>query len=497
MTNWKKYILAAVIVAAAVFAFNRNLYRSVPSDFRDAPRDTFAVDSLKNSTPPGGAGETSIPEAPNAPQAYAGENDSPVVPPNNASEEDGISPKWYGADSNRARMKFTTYVLSNNYSGESIEEILTEKITSQIVDLQLKHMFGAFKTQPDFKNNPGIPSGTYKVKLLGAERVSGTPYIKIRYSYDDLVVFSKNLFRGGNQSLSFVLPKDPLRIYKKGHISGTNRNHCTDKHHNHHSDFWYFWDPYQEGCPITDTDLVTVQAELQPISSTLNTYPEYRQLRDGNLMQVTFLIGVNENFNYNDAGTNNFRDAFVSLQKAGFKAILDKPRHKMLSLRNAKYTTHLNIYLVKSDTVEFAQLAVNGLENSDIFLYNGHSGLGSYLDPKKLAEAVGKETLSLPTRKYQILYFNGCSTYAYYNVPFFELKRTPDDPNGTKKLDIITTGIASMFLTGAEVDVSFLTSIATDQRPSWQTIINRIHKAEGDYSALTHVNGDEDNPTTP
>jgi len=47
------------------------------------------------------------------------------------------------------------------------------------------------------------------------------------------------------------------------------------------------------------------------------------------------------------------------------------------------------------------------------------------------------------------------------------------------------------------VDVAFLKSIATGQRPSWQTILDNIRKAEGSDSALSHVNGDEDNPHTP
>ena len=71
------------------------------------------------------------------------------------------------------------------------------------------------------------------------------------------------------------------------------------------------------------------------------------------------------------------------------------------------------------------------------------------------------------------------------------------DPKGTKNLDIITTGIGAAFDVGAAVDVSFIKSVATGARPSWQTIINRIRAAEGEMSALTHVNGDEDNPGTP
>jgi iron(II)-dependent oxidoreductase len=60
MKNWIKYTLAAVMVTAAMFSYSRNLHRSVPSDFRDAPRST-AMDSLQATDPAGTVGEGSLP----------------------------------------------------------------------------------------------------------------------------------------------------------------------------------------------------------------------------------------------------------------------------------------------------------------------------------------------------------------------------------------------------------------------------------------------------
>ncbi|MEK7721038.1 MAG: hypothetical protein AAB359_01460, partial [Elusimicrobiota bacterium] len=93
--------------------------------------------------------------------------------------------------------------------------------------------------------------------------------------------------------------------------------------------------------------------------------------------------------------------------------------------------------------------------------------------------------------------FQGCSTYAYYNSAYFKLKRSSSDPRGTKNLDIITTGIGADFAVGANVDVAFLTSVTMGRKPSWQTILNGIRVAEGESSALSHINGDEDNPRMP
>lgn len=412
------------------------------------------------------------------------------------------SSKWYGRDSRQAHMKFTSYMLykiPGNYTG-SVSNILNnrtqmEKIL-ELVHLQVKHMYGAFSTHPNFVNTPGVPSGDYKVTLLGAEEAGGR-YAKITYSYEDIAVFAKSLFNGSRIiRIHFVLPKDPTTIYKKGFTSGSSINRCTDSHYNSEGDFWYFWNPWQRGCPITQDDLVTVQSDLQMLDVTHNTYPEYDRLYDNGVMHITYLVGVDKNFQSGDLGKKTFQNSFDSLQAHGFEVSTNQARYKRLSLGTAGKNTVIDMYLVDPNSTEFAKLVVNAMKTSDIFLYDGHSGLGGYLDPARLSLDSG-EQLTLPKNKYQIFYFNGCSTYAYYNKKFFNLKRTSSDLKGTKNLDIITTGIGASFDVGSRVDVTFLTTITSGQRPSWQTILDRINHAEGWSTALTHVNGDEDNPRTP
>ena len=424
------------------------------------------------------------------------------------SAADKDNSRWYGADSRQARMQFKAYMyykLPAGYTG-SVSQILSnssqkQKI-SELIDLQLQHMYGAFTTHPGFVDAPGIPSGDYKVSLLGAEKVPNENYAKISYSYDDIVVFSSRLFRGGGTTrIDFVLPRDPVTIYKKGFASpGSRKNLCTDEHYNSEGDFWYFWNPYQEGCPIGGGDLVAVQTDLTPMTVTRNTYPEYAKLYgqngSGDLLQVSYLVGVDEGFQNGDLGRKTFNDAFAGLKAAGFKATVDEPRRKRLSFSFGSKRTAVEMLLMDPNSAEFAAEAVRGMKTADIFLYDGHSGLGGYLSPDRLAEDSGA-AVALPQNKYQIFVFQGCSTYAYYNTAYFKLKRSGSDPKGTKNLDIITTGIGAAFDVGARVDVSFLTSVTMGQKPSWQTILDKIRSAEGENSALSHVNGDEDNPRTP
>lgn len=416
--------------------------------------------------------------------------------------------KWYGADSRQARMQFTTYMhykIPAGYTGP-VSQILSNSAQrqriSELIDLQLQHMYGAFTMHPGFTEAPGIPSGDYKVKLLGAEKVPNENYAKVSYAYDDIVVFSSKLFRGGGATrIDFVLPRDPVTVYKAGFTSPSSRkNYCTDEHYNSEGDFWYFWNPYQEGCPLDGGDLVGVTTDLTPMNVTRGTYPEYAKLYgengNGEVLQVIYLVGVDENFKNGDLGKRTFLDAFAGLKAAGFQATVDEPRRKRLSFRFGAKRASIEMRLMDPNSADFAQEAVRGMKTADIFLYDGHSGLGAYLDPARLAEDTGRP-IELPRNKYQIFVFQGCSTYAYYNSAYFKLKRSGSDPKGTKNLDIVTTGIGAAFEVGAKVDVAFLTSVAAGQRPSWQTIMDRVRAAEGDYTALSHVNGDEDNPRTP
>ncbi|MBI4803236.1 MAG: hypothetical protein HY796_12010 [Elusimicrobia bacterium] len=184
-------------------------------------------------------------EAPDIKVEPAVSRDMPGLPPADALQDNDS--RWYGADSRQARMQFTAYLLYKTppgYTG-AVPQILSNpaqrRQIRELVDLQLRHMYGAFTTHPGFVNNPGIPSGDYKVTLLGAEKADGA-YAKITYSYDDIVVFSDNLFRGGGATrIQFVLPADPVTIYRKGFSSPNSRkNLCTDEHYNSEGDFWYF-----------------------------------------------------------------------------------------------------------------------------------------------------------------------------------------------------------------------------------------------------------------
>ncbi len=476
------------------------------------------------------------------------------------------SVKFFGADSRRAEMTFETtlyYTLPEGFDGDATavySSDLKDDIDEQI-EAQLSHMFSAFvnHTKPyDFSANPGIPRERPDIKVKSSEQVAGHHAVNIHYSYKDIVVFKKSMFHGSDKvEVPILLPKEPKVIYGKGLVSfaeakqifagdtdalddfkvlkaegETHVNLCTDHHYNTEGDYWYFWNPYQKGCPHATKDAtIEVDATMRPLNSTANSFPRYDTLfgdnGNGDETRVTFLVGIDENWKKADLGRQGFEKTFrmltegkrlldsqtgnadtdlllpaeVTLMKAipdaedvNYQILTNEARHKTLRLVGGGHKVLVNMYLVKPDSGEFVTAAVKGLREADVFIYDGHSGLGGYLSVGRLFE---KRRQTLPKDKYQIYFFNGCSTFSYYNYDYFQLKATEEDPEGRKNLDIVTTATPAAFSSGPATDYWLIRSLTSGSRQSWQKIMTDVVAIAGDESALVHVNGDEDNPHGP
>lgn len=89
----------------------------------------------------------------------------------------------------------------------------------------------------------------------------------------------------------------------------------------------------------------------------------------------------------------------------------------------------------------------DSLKNASVMIYDGHSGLGGHLDLEAIAEIEGFRITPNPNR-YQIYFFNSCTSYTYYNTLYFTTKVRPKsnvDSKGTKNLDIMTNGLSTLF----------------------------------------------------
>ncbi|NUM89364.1 MAG: hypothetical protein HUU37_09185 [Bdellovibrionales bacterium] len=217
-----------------------------------------------------------------------------------------------------------------------------------------------------------------------------------------------------------------------------------------------------------------------------------------------------------DENARNFRSIKKALLQRGYKNSL-LPREEMMKVigRNVRTAPHVENFEkevkrsgksysilvqvffgpsgIDESSTAFHGFFRDALMNSSIMMYDGHSGLGGHLDLASLEEAYGKKFQPNKNR-YQIYFFNSCTSYTYYNTMYFGRKKTAADRKGTRNLDIMTNGLATYFAVMHDTNLAVVRAVeawASGQATvSYQAIAKAI-----DSDNLFGVNGDEDNPT--
>eukprot|EP00051_Salpingoeca_urceolata_P029759 m.490944 g.490944 ORF g.490944 m.490944 type:complete len:495 (+) comp28883_c0_seq1:54-1538(+) len=457
--------------------------------------------------------------------------------------------QFFGADNSRARMTFEgriefspgrvflrQYEIRGLTSPNAIFDAEFVTPLDNRINRQLEHMFSVFRNHKGFEENPGAPAMGQTIKYISAQWLDPSfTKMLVEYRYEDMVVFHNSQLNGNKQiDISFQLPLDPVTFYDESWASsqakldasangGRRRRRrrrrrtrtakqlslhpCADKTYNEKIDFWYFWNPTEtKDCFIDPKLMFTVDATVTALTSTTKTFPEYDMLlHSGNgkkTVHVTFIVGIDESFDRKDLGVRNYHQAVKGLKrklklrskKALSPSVNFGKDSDTLSRDFGDFELVVDTYLLDPNSEKFVAKAVSGMEESDVFVYDGHSGLGGHLDIGRLENNIGRD-LRLPKDKYQVYFFNGCSTFSYYNAEYSELKESNSDPRGTKMLDIMGTGVGAILATGDKRDVTFFSGLFKSQN-SWQKIVLDVTNVDEDYnSALIHINNDADNPS--
>ncbi len=302
---------------------------------------------------------------------------------------------------------------------------------------------------------------------------------------------------------------------------------CTDSDPDHQtlSMYWYFWDPRRPGCDQKEgREFSYVQMHLvSQTKSTIETYPEYsRMIRNVNgkkQISFTFAFGYaldTEKFwpdEDRDPGMLQYQD-FIRYIRAvigrGYQEtpILEKeypsafdPEKVMghrFKIQKSGVEVVINVIAAGDidQMIIFAQSFAH--DHDGFFGWFGHSRVGSGFDADWMAYRLRTRPDYYSIRSdYQLVYWAGCNSYSYYTTPFFLLKSTPQDPNGTKGLDIISNGMPSLFiLNSPNAKIVFNALWNFDRPTSYQTLVTRIEDEAASYGTqvLVNVLGDEDNP---
>jgi len=344
---------------------------------------------------------------------------------------------------------------------------LTQQTLTNMAIKQTSHLLSVFEVEEYTKKIGGWSSDVLGLISLGP-MVSVT-YIsdkntnlghEVTYRAVQRVIARRRLIQPGEtKALPLFIPRDPSKIYAL---------ECTSRQVPEKEFFFYFWNPFKRGCAsqltgVNKVDEVTASLTGLPIPNPETTRPDYASLaaqaRARGELRVSVLLGFDSSWrNRQDVGRRSYNaliDQFVN--KSGFQIVKvgDYKTKPFIDLVRAESATQpkvsLSISLTESDIdrpVIFAQRARYAYENSDIVVYAGHSGLGGSLNLDKIAAfSSSNPAMPIPIRfpnAYQILYFDSCASYYFYAHSYALQRR------GMRKVDVISNGLASYFLSQNE-----------------------------------------------
>ncbi len=364
------------------------------------------------------------------------------------------------------------------------------------------HMFGLFHSPemvqkfgiPEMTGGIGGPRSQMKIKILSS--VTEGELVHIEYKNSGKMILHKKaaqvLLKEGH--FEIPLPTNPYNIYDEK---------CTDKHYTSFGDYWYFYNPFRKGCEYLSNEpfATLVNVEIKPLEyKKIDQTPQLPRLRGDNGNGSLFSIYVIHGFETDtkdkvDSGRQNFKEFNDYLRANHFEENQLKSNSsssllvftKKLTLDNGQKINVEVKHMLVTTSIEsrsklFAQYFKEAIENADVIVYGGHSGLGGNLDIPSLEEKAGDYKFN-PNKK-QIFFFDSCSSYSYY-LQHFAVEKTK------AKIDVVTYGLSSYFNTSNDVLTSFMNSLLSKKSDDvlWSDILKKMEKTlEGD-TYLLNVGG--------
>jgi hypothetical protein len=302
--------------------------------------------------------------------------------------------------------------------------------------------------------------------------------------------------------------KLPRRIDFEGlqKFSDAYKSSCVDfgAHDVSPGNLWYYYRPNRSGCKLVDGDIVKLNATVtKSLENTEGKYPEYHKVWEDDQLRVVAIFGKYEDgaTTSSDAGiaaydqfvrtaTSSFSGATTTPALTGSAGVANPDVTIEATLANGKKLT-INALLVdnvssapQSFYDRYEDLSTDG----DIIIYNGHAGLGQNV------RALAKRG-EFEAGRYQIFMMNGCDTFAYVDGSLAKTRSTinPDDPTGTKYMDMVTNAMPAFFSSMPTATMALVKGLADNAKPkTYQELFGGV-----DSSQVVVVTGEEDNSFTP
>ncbi len=332
---------------------------------------------------------------------------------------------YVGSNSTEAILEFTG-AIQYKFTSKNPQE----KTIRKAIESQLEHIVGPMSAA----TITAVPKGDHIVNEIKVLEQKGT-VMNLSYKYKGTAVVGN----AAKDTYDIIMPINPSTIYKTSMVG--NVNPCTDAHYQSEGDFWYFWNPDNSGCKLVkDKDYFVIKAKLTRIVNTKISYPEYQNLPDskGNI-NVHVLFGMDDVDNEKnpllskDINSLNYKRFRSYLLRKGYTSTVwsDDQIRSIAKTQNDVSLPYVEtiqkdkmIYRfffgptgIDENSQAFHWFYKDAIENSSVMLYGGHSGLGGHLDLDSIEEDLGVK-INFNTKKYQIFFFDSCTSYRYYNSIF-------------------------------------------------------------------------------
>lgn len=276
-------------------------------------------------------------------------------------------------------------------------------------------------------------------------------YVRVHYEYE-----GHFLIESSNDDLRIALPRRPLQ--EKDLACATDLAYGA---------YFYYWNPNQPKCLLRrgqDYDVVKIDEIIDPPVEAFpfaDQSPRYEDLIHHGRIEIHYYIGeeLGRGFWGPQVSLSDsayaFRRVIRELRKLKFSPVkLDSvlsanwfnPTIKGFVLKTQRAEIFVQLvyggssFDVNDGIDDFHQEIARSYRLADVIIYSGHSGIGALgvSSAVTLKSLKLREVGALPEDKYQIFFFNGCSSYSGYNQTFFAAK-----PSTLYNLNIFTTGVYS------------------------------------------------------
>lgn len=404
------------------------------------------------------------------------------------------APSYFGRDAVEAAFSFEAQIIAPASSATP-----TEASIQSSVKYAMKYVLGSI-------HEDGSVYAGFQTKINSVETLANGEY-KVSYTLN-----GKGVFKASATEVKFNVPIVPEKLW------ALSKEKCHDpKEEVDEGNFWYSWNPERSRCPLVKNQhWMPIKVKLSPMPATADTYPEYERLIVNSQMTVSVFYGSadhdNQTWNpldHDDLGAESYkrtRDylintlgfvaremSFEELTKVySLRAKMPKPFAEELTKQTAKGLLRIRLFFLDTqymhdESITFHYLLKHALKNESVVFYDGHSGIGRNLNLDRIDS--NREFKITFNSNYQLIYFGSCLPYAYYTDLFFKRKITPEDPNGTKNMDILAYAKESHFgnVENLRILLALDTYMINNEKTSYQKIITENPK---DFFGVI---GDEDN----